>query len=116
MDGGILCNCLSCLTNLIVAEELITGMTDQVEPVDDVYLDFSKAFDSVCHGLLIKKMVAIGDPPQNNPLGGGVPKEQDISCKIGRPTLGRRYRKTRRASGLCAWTPSVLVFYKLPRK
>ncbi len=27
----------SCLTNLIVAEELIKGMTDQGEPVDVVY-------------------------------------------------------------------------------
>ncbi len=46
----------SCLTNLIVAEELITGMTDQGEPVDVVYLDFSKA----CHRLLAKKVVANG--------------------------------------------------------
>ncbi len=40
-----------CLTNLI------TGMTDQGEPVDVVY---SKAFDSVSHRLLVKKMVATG--------------------------------------------------------
>ncbi len=50
----------SCLTNLIVAEELITGMTDQGEPVDAVYFDSSKAFDSVCHHLLVRKMVAVG--------------------------------------------------------
>ncbi len=50
----------SCLTNLIVAEVLMTGMTDQDEPVDVVYLDFSKAFDSVCHRLLVKKMVTMG--------------------------------------------------------
>ncbi len=31
----------SCLTNVIVAEELITGITDQVEPVDVGYLDLS---------------------------------------------------------------------------
>ncbi len=36
----------SYLKNLIIAEELITGITDQGEPVDVVYLDFSKAFDS----------------------------------------------------------------------
>ncbi len=29
------------LTNLIIAEEIITGMTDEGEPVDTVYLDFS---------------------------------------------------------------------------
>ncbi len=56
----------SCLTNLIIAEELITGMTDQGEPVDVVYLDFSKAFDSVCHRLLIKKMEAMGTHPKIN--------------------------------------------------
>ncbi len=49
----------SCLTNLIVAEALITGMTDQGVPVDVVYLNFSKALDSVCHRLLVKKMVAM---------------------------------------------------------
>ncbi len=48
------------LTNPIEAEELITGMTDHGKPVDVVYLDFSKAFDSVCHRLLVKKMVAVG--------------------------------------------------------
>ncbi len=35
-------------------------MTDQGEPVDVVYLDISKAFDSVCHRLLIKKTEAMG--------------------------------------------------------
>ncbi len=60
----------SCLTNLIVAEELVTGMTDQGEPVDVVYLDFSKAFDSVC-----QEEGSNADQHQNNTLGGGVPKK-----------------------------------------
>ncbi len=34
-------------------------MTDQGEHVDVVCLDFSKAFDSVCHRLLVKKTVAM---------------------------------------------------------
>ncbi len=42
-----------------MAGELITGMADQGEPVDDVNLDFLKAFDSVCHGLLVKKIEAL---------------------------------------------------------
>ncbi len=50
----------SCLTNLIIAEGLITSMIDQGEAVDIVYLYFSKAFDSVYHRLLVKKMVAMG--------------------------------------------------------
>ncbi len=50
----------SCLANLIIAENLITCMTDLGELVDVVYLDFSKAFDSVYHPLLDKKMVAMG--------------------------------------------------------
>ncbi len=35
-------------------------MTVQGEPVDVVYLDFSKAYDSVCDRLLVKKMEAMG--------------------------------------------------------
>ncbi len=53
-----------------------------------------------------------GHPPQNITLGGGVPREQDISSEIGRPPLERRYRTKRRASGLCAWTPSIPDIYK----
>ncbi len=34
-------------------------MTALDEPVDVVYLDFSKSFDSVCHRLLVKKLVAM---------------------------------------------------------
>ncbi len=41
-------------------------MTDQGEPVDVVYLDFSKAFNSVCHRLLIKKMEAMEIHPKIN--------------------------------------------------
>ncbi len=52
------------LTNLIIAEELITGMTDQGEPIDLVYLDFSKEFNSVCHRLLIKNMEAMEIHPK----------------------------------------------------
>ncbi len=94
---------------MIVAEELITGMTDQGEPVDVVYLDFSKAFDSVCHRR--QEDGSNGDQPQNNTLGGGVPKQQDFSSEIGSPPLERRYRKKRRASGLCARTPSIPDIY-----
>ncbi len=35
-------------------------MANQGEPADVVYLDFSKAFDSMCHRLLITKMEAVG--------------------------------------------------------
>ncbi len=51
----------SCLTNLIIAEEFITGMTDQGEPVDVECLDFS-----VCHRPLIKMMEAMGIHPKIN--------------------------------------------------
>ncbi len=50
----------SCLTNLIVAVEFITCTTDQGETVDVVYLEFSKALHSLCHRLLVKKMVPMG--------------------------------------------------------
>ncbi len=54
----------SCLTNLIVAEELIAGINDQGELVDVVKLDFSKAFVSVCHRLVGKQMLSMGVHPK----------------------------------------------------
>ncbi len=41
-------------------------MTDQGEPVDVVYLNVSKAFDSMCHRLLIKRMEVMGVHPKIN--------------------------------------------------
>ncbi len=73
----------SCLTNLIIAEELITGMTDQGEPVDVVYLNFSKAFDSVCHCLLIKTMEAMGIHPKINRWVEEFLKNRTFRVKLG---------------------------------
>ncbi len=48
------------LKKLILAEDLVSGITDQDEPVDVVYLDFSNLIDSACHRLQGKKMVTMG--------------------------------------------------------
>ena len=39
----------SCLTNLISSDDLVTRLVDDGKAVDVVYLDFSKAFDTVSH-------------------------------------------------------------------
>ena len=50
----------SCLTNLIEFFEHVTKCVDDGSAVDVVYMDFSKAFDKVPHGRLIKKANAHG--------------------------------------------------------
>ena len=50
----------SCLTNLLLFLESVTGLLDEDLPVDTVYLDFSKAFDKVPHARLIRKLKSHG--------------------------------------------------------
>ena len=48
----------SCLTNLLETFEEVTRMMDEGGGVDMIYLDYSKAFDSVPHKRLLSKMKA----------------------------------------------------------
>ena len=48
------------MTNLISFYNQMTGLVNEGKAVDVVYLDFSKAFDTVSHSILLGKLAARG--------------------------------------------------------
>ncbi|KAK4825018.1 LOW QUALITY PROTEIN: hypothetical protein QYF61_023022 [Mycteria americana] len=50
----------SCLTNLISSCDKVTCLVDEGKAVDVVYQDFTKAFDTISHNILLEKLAAHG--------------------------------------------------------
>ncbi len=62
---------------------LFTCMTNQIESEDFAYFEFSKAFASMCHRLLVKKMVAMGTHLKKTHWVEKLPKNVTLKAAMG---------------------------------
>ncbi|GAB0209626.1 hypothetical protein GRJ2_003428300 [Grus japonensis] len=68
----------SCLTNLISFYDQVTRLVDEGKAVDVIYLDFSKAFDTVSHSILLEKLEAHGLDRLGEEWLESCPAEKDL--------------------------------------
>ena len=50
----------SCLSNLVSFYDQVTLLVDEGRAVDVAYVDFSKAFDTILHNIVLEKLAAHG--------------------------------------------------------
>ena len=100
----------SCLSQLLEQYAEILDSLCRGHAVDVVYLDFAKAFDKVDHGILLRKLAAMG-------IGGTLLKwiKGFLTDRIQAGSKWMPFRsiwcQKRSASGNCAWAPLVCYFY-----
>jgi len=81
----------SCLTNLIAYYDGMTGWVDAGRDVDVVYLNFSKAFDTVSHNILLGKLRKYG--------------LDELTVKWTENCLNGRTQSVDISSAECGWRP-----------
>ncbi|GAB0210347.1 protein NYNRIN-like [Grus japonensis] len=71
-----------CLMNLISFYDKMTHLVDEGKAVDVVYLDFSKAFDTLSHSILLEKLAAHGLDGLGEEWLESCPVEKDLGVLV----------------------------------